>query len=322
MDQVRWGILSGSKFARQYMAPAIHMARRGRLCAIATSSATKAAPFVALSPGLSVMDSYEELINDAYIDAVYIPLPNHLHVEWAIKALEAGKHVLVEKPLDLTVAGYDKVIAARDKSGKVAAEAFMIVHHPQWQKARELYRSGAIGTLKRVDASFSYDNRKEALNIRNRAETGGGALLDIGVYTFGAARYVSGEEPKQILSAQIEREKGVDVWSHVSAQFPSFHFTGMVSMRMAKWQEVTFHGSKGVLRLTAPFNASVFGEAQVIHTRADLTNTLYRYPEDNQYVHQVEAFNQSVLNGVDFPCPLEFTRGTQVMIDDVFSRVG
>ena len=324
MDHVRWGILGAGKFARDHMGPALHMARRGRLAALATSSAEKAAPFTDRSPGLTVHDSYDALLADPGIDAVYIPLPNHLHVDWALKAIAAGKHVLVEKPLGLRAEDFDPVIAARDASGLVVSEAYMIVHHPQWQRARALVRDGAIGPLRRVEGCFSYDNRAATDNIRNRAETGGGAIPDIGVYIYGATRYVTGEEPEAILSTAIERENGVDVWSHVTARFPSFHYTGTVSMRMAPWQEMTFHGEAGLVRLTAPFNPQSFGEARLELHRPDHGTGgpevhAMRFPAANHYVAQVEAFNAAVLDGADWPCPLEFSRGTQAMIDMIFA---
>lgn len=319
-DHIRWGILGASDFARRHMGPALNAGRRGRLAALATSSADKAAMFETFAPGLRVHDSYDALLADPEIDAVYIPLPNHLHVEWTLKALEAGKHVLVEKPMAMTAAEFDPVIAKRDETGLLAAEAYMIVHHPQWQKASQLYREGAIGKLVRVSAAFSYDNRSDGANIRNRADTGGGAVPDIGVYIYGATRFVTGEEPEKILSAEVVRENGVDVWTHITARFPSYHYTGVVSMRMAPWQEVVFHGEGGVIKLTAPFNAQVYGEARVVVQSKDLVETVYRFPAANHYVLQVEAFNASVLDGVDYPCPLEFSRGTQAMIDMVWAK--
>ncbi|AUC54708.1 oxidoreductase [Sagittula sp. P11] len=318
-DHVRWGILGAAKFAREHMGPAINQARRGRLCALATSSEEKAAPFAERAPGLKVHLSYDDLLADPEIDAVYIPLPNHLHVEWTVKALEAGKHVLVEKPLAMQAADFAPVIAARDATGKLAAEAYMVVHHPQWKKAKALYEEGAIGALKRVSVAFSYDNSSDGENIRNRPETGGGAVPDIGVYAYGTVRFVTGEEPQAILSTEIERENGVDVWSHITARFPSFHYTGVVSMRMAPWQEVVFHGDGGVMRLTTPFNAAVYGQAEVEVQGKDLKVTRWRFPSDNHYVHQVEAFNASVLDGAPYPCPLEFSRGTQEMIDMIWA---
>lgn len=319
-DHVRWGILGAAKFAREHMGPAIHAAPRGRLAALATSSPDKAAPFAAMAPGLRVHDSYDALLADPEIDAIYVPLPNHLHVEWALKALEAGKHVLVEKPLAMQAGDFDAVIAKRDETGLLAAEAYMIVHHPQWHKASLLYQEGAIGKLVRVSAAFSYDNREDTGNIRNNPDTGGGAVPDIGVYIYGATRFVTGEEPSEILSAVVERENGVDVWTHITAQFPSFHYTGVVSMRMAPWQEVVFHGEAGVMKLTAPFNAQVYGEARVVVQSKDLVETVYRFPADNHYVHQVSNFNATVLDGAHYPCSLEFCKGTQAMIDMVWAK--
>ncbi|SPF81030.1 Gfo/Idh/MocA family protein [Pseudoprimorskyibacter insulae] len=316
-NHVNWGVLGAAKFAKEHMAPAIHAARRGRLAGLATSSADKAAPFAAMTPDLTVYDSYDAMLADPAIDAVYVPLPNHLHVEWALKAMDAGKHVLVEKPLTLRADQFDEVIAKRDATGLIAAEAFMIVHHPQWHKARELYQSGAIGKLRRVSAAFSYDNRQDTGNIRNRPDTGGGSLPDIGVYVFGSTRFVTGEEPTRILSTEIEYENGVDVWAHVTAEFPSFHYSGVTSMRMTPWQDMTFHGDKGLMRLTAPFNANVYDIAQVELHLPNAERQFYRFPMASHYVNQVEAFNASVLDGADYPCPLEFVRGTQTMIDMV-----
>lgn len=318
-DHVRWGILGAAKFAREHMGPAINAARRGRLAALATSSEEKAAPFAALAPGMKLYLSYDDLLADPNIDAVYVPLPNHLHVEWAVKALEAGKHVLVEKPLAMQASEFDSVIAARDAADKLAAEAYMVVHHPQWQKAKALFEDGAIGQLKRVEAAFSYDNRADVDNIRNNPEAGGGAIPDIGVYTYGTTRFVTGEEPEAILSTCIERENGVDVWSHITARFPSFHYSGVVSMRMAPYQQVTFHGDGGVMRLTTPFNANVYGQAVVEVQNTALEVTTWRFPAANHYVNQVEAFNATVLDGADYPCPLEFSKGTQEMIDMIWA---
>ncbi|MCJ7873829.1 Gfo/Idh/MocA family oxidoreductase [Phaeobacter sp. J2-8] len=321
-DHVRWGVLGAANFARRHMAPAIHLAGRGTLAALATSSADKAAGFQRLNPDLHLFDDYDALLASDTIDAVYVPLPNHLHVEWAEKALRAGKHVLVEKPLAMKAEEFDSVIALRDKTGLVAAEAYMVVHHPRWQKVRELVQGGEIGEIMLWDTVFSYDNRADTGNIRNRADTGGGAIPDIGVYTYGTARFVTGEEPQEILSTAITWENGVDVWSHITAQFPSFHFSGVNSMRMVPRQNVTIQGDKGMISVQAPFNAGVFDQAEVTLDRPGMERVTWRWPGVNHYVHQVENFNASVLDGADYPCPLEFSRGTQAMIDMVFAKAG
>lgn len=318
MTPIRWGILGAANFAKKHMGPAIHAAKGAELRALATSSGEKAADFQAFAPQLQVHDSYDALLADPGIDAVYIPLPNHLHVEWSLKALAAGKHVLCEKPMTLKAGEYDQLIAARDQSGKLAAEAYMIVHHPQFMRARELVRRGAIGNLVHVDATFSFFN-DDATNIRNRPEAGGGGLRDIGVYTFGAARFVTEQEPEAVPYAKLRLENDVDVFAQVAADFPGFTYAATVSMRMFPRQGITFHGDKGVLTLTCPFNANVFDVSELRLENDGLTVVTERWPDVNQYVLQVENFCNSVQTGAEYPCPLEFSRGTQHMMDMVFT---
>lgn len=317
-DHIRWGVLGGAKFAREHMAPALHAAPGGQLAALATRDPAKAAPFRDIAPALRVFDSYDALLADPDIDAVYVPLPNHLHVEWTLKALEAGKHVLTEKPVAMRGGDFDRLIAARDEAGKLAAEAYMIVFHPQWHRVRELIAGGAIGRLVHVTGAFSFDNRADTGNIRNRAETGGGALRDIGVYVIGAARFVTGAEPEEV-GGRIRWENGIDVFSEISARFPSFTYTAYVSIRLQPRQEMVFHGETGVIRVTVPFNAGVFGGPEVELHGPDLTVTTQRFPAARQYDLQVAAFNRAALTGAAYPCPLEFSRGTQEMMDRVFA---
>ncbi|MEX0283501.1 MAG: Gfo/Idh/MocA family protein [Paracoccaceae bacterium] len=311
---VRWGILGAAKFAREHMGLAIHMAKGAELTALATSSPEKAAPFQAFAPGLRVHGDYDALLSDPDIDAVYIPLPNHLHVDWTLRALDAGKHVLCEKPITLHASEFDQLIAKRDETGLLAAEAYMIVHHPQWQLVKQMIADGAIGKLVHVDGKFSFDNRADVDNIRNKADTGGGGLRDIGVYVFGSARYVTGHEPDD-LSARIRWENGIDAFAEVQARFPDFTYSAYVSIRMHPYQEMFLHGEAGAIRLTAPFNARVFGEARVELHKPGLAVETVRFPSANHYELQVEAFGRSIREGAVYPVPLEFSRGTQVMID-------
>ena len=323
---VRWGVLGASNFALQHMARAIHAAEGAELAALATSSAQKAKPFRAFAPGLQVFDTYDALLADASIEAVYIPLPNHLHVEWTKKAMAAGKHVLCEKPIAMQASDIEGLIEARDQSGCFATEAYMIVHHPQWQRAKALFDQGAIGTLIHVDGLFGYDNASDTGNVRNRPETGGGAIPDIGVYTYGSTRWLTGEEPSEITHADIEFENDVDVTSRVSARFPSFSAHWVNSMRIHPVQTMTFVGSKGVMRLTTPFNANVFSQAELeIQTNiptggAMPTTTVERFPGVNQYVLQVQAFGRHIRDGTPYPWTLEDARGTLAMIDAVFAK--
>ena len=322
-NAMRWGILGAANFARQHMAPAIHAARGARLSALATSDPAKADGFKAFCPDLQVHDSYEALLADPGIDAVYVPLPNHLHVEWSLKAMEAGKHVLCEKPMAMAAGEYEALIAARDASGCFATEAYMIVHHPQWQRARALYRDGAIGRLIHAEGLFCYDNASDLGNVRNKPDTGGGGIPDIGVYTYGSTRWLSGEEPDEITHADVDFENGVDVLARVSARFPSFSAHWINSMRMHPFQQMTFVGSEGVIKMTAPFNAGVFGTARLELQRNDAMPPMIteeRFAGVNQYVLQVEAFGAHVREGAEYPWHLEDARGTQELIDAVFAK--
>ncbi|WP_417257739.1 Gfo/Idh/MocA family protein [Celeribacter sp.] len=315
---VKWGVLGAAKFAREFMARAIHEAEGAQLVALATSSAEKAAPFQAFCPELEVFTDYDALLASDSIDAIYIPLPNHLHVEWAHKAMDAGKHVLVEKPIAMTAGEIDGVIAKRDATGLHCAEAYMIAHHPQWARVRALVTEGVIGDLVHVDVAFSYNNAADTGNIRNRADTGGGAAGDIGVYAFGCARLVTGQEPEAITSTRVVREAGVDVTTEITAKFPSFAYHGIISMRMAPYQEARFHGSKGVIVVKTPFNARVAGQAELEIRLSDHTR-IETFPAINHYALQVENFCRTVREGAVYPWDLENAKGTQVMIDAVFA---
>jgi predicted dehydrogenase len=323
MQPVRWGILGAAKFAREHMAPAIHAASGAELYALATSDPEKANGFKAFCPSLKLHSSYEALLADPDVDAVYIPLPNHLHVEWTLKALAAGKPVLTEKPIALNAGDIDRIIAARDKAGLLAAEAYMIVHHPQWQRAKEWLEAGEIGEIVHADAAFSF-RLLDMGNIRNRPDTGGGSLRDIGVYTFGSVRFVTGAEPVTV-EARLIRENGIDTFAHVFATMAGkggrFTYASTTSMRAYNRQVVTVQGSKGMIRLEGGcFNANVNDLAKVeLHVQGNRVIT-DRFPTMNHYRLQVEAFGRSIRDGVAWPCPLEFVRGTQAMMDMAYAN--
>ncbi|MDQ2065806.1 Gfo/Idh/MocA family oxidoreductase [Xinfangfangia sp. CPCC 101601] len=322
MKTIRWGILGAARFAQNHMAPAIHAAHGAELVALATSDPGKAAGFQAFCPSLRLHESYEALLADPEIDAVYVPLPNHLHVAWTLKALRAGKHVLTEKPIALHAGEIDELIAERDRSGLLAAEAFMVVHHPQWQRAKEWLAAGEIGTLRHVDAVFSF-NLTDAGNIRNRPETGGGSLRDIGVYTFGAARFVTGAEPVA-LEARVQRENGIDALAHVFGRMEggghAFTYHSTTGMRLYNRQCVTFQGDKGMIRLEGGcFNANVNDMAEVeLHQQGNRVIS-ERFPAAPQYKLQVEAFGRAIREGGAYPWPLEAAQGTQRMMDRAYA---
>lgn len=318
MASVKWGILGASNFALNRMGPAIHAAHGAELVAVASSSADKVAGFQAYAPAARHIPSYDALLADPGVDVVYIPLPNHLHVDWTLKALAAGKHVLTEKPIAMQAQEIDALIAARDKTGLIAAEAYMIVHHPQWQRAKEWVEAGEIGTLRHVDAQFSF-YQDDAANIRNRPETGGGSLRDIGVYTFGSARFVTGAEPVE-LSSRVVRENDVEIWAQVAATMEGplgrYTYNSMTTMRAFNRQVVTLQGTKGMIRLEGgPFNAGVHDLAEIELHQGMNRVLVERFPTVNQYQVQVEAFCASVRTGAPFAWSLENAKGTQAMID-------
>lgn len=321
-EAVRWGILGASRFAEREMAPALHLARGSRLAALATRDRARAAPFLDRVPDLRVHEGYDGLLADPEVDAVYVPLPHTLHVEWAVRALEAGKHVLVEKPLAMSAAGIAPLIAARDRTGLQAAEAYMIVHHPQWCFVRDLIADGAIGRLRHVDAIFTYDNSADPGNIRNRAATGGGALPDIGVYTIGATRFATGTEPEAITHADIDWEAGCDTLTRISARFPGFTAHWLNSMRILPEQSMLFLGESGVIRLAAPFNAGRFDQARVEWRGRDGVRHARAWPGLDHYVLQVEAFVAAMRGTAPFPWTLEDARGTQRVIDAAYAKAG
>jgi predicted dehydrogenase len=320
MDKVRWGILSAARIAREWVCPGIHASARGVVAAVASRTPGKgealAAPY-----GARTHATYEALLEDPEIDAIYIPLPNGDHVEWTLKALAAGKHVLCEKPIALRAEEIDGLIAARDRSGKLAAEAFMVVHHPQWLRARELVRGGAIGRLRHVQGAFSF-MLLDPTNIRNDASRGGGALRDIGVYPTVTTRFVTGAEPVAVTHAEIDWDMGIDATVRAMAAFPDFHLEFYLSMRMAPRQTMAFHGETGFLTVRAPFNAYAYAD-QVLELRdAEGRITLERFGMADQYRAQADAFNTSVLEGVPYGCTLEFSRGNQVLIDMIYAAAG
>lgn len=318
---VNWAILGGGKFAREHMGPAIHAATGARLAGLATSSAEKAAPFQAFAPDVKIFDTYDAALDDPNIDAVYVPLPNHMHIEWATKALNAGKHVLSEKPVALKAAEIEPLIALRNKTGLHVSEAFMIAHHPQWHRVRHLLADGAIGDLRHVDGVFTYNN-PDLTNVRFDPAKGGGSLPDIGVYTIGGTRIATGQEPLEITHADIDFQGGVDVTARVSARFDGFTAHWVTAMNIHEAQSMTFHGTHGRIHMSAPFNPGKFGEAKVELVQAGGAKRLERWPAVQQYTLQVEAFGAAISEKTPFAWTLEDAQSTQRVIDAIYAAGG
>ena len=321
-NKVRWGVLSTSHFAIAKAVPAMQKGEWNDVMAIASRDRNKAEQ-VAKDLGIrKAYGSYEELLADAEIEAIYNPLPNHMHVPWSMKALEAGKHVLCEKPLSMSVAEARQLIAARDRAGVKIGEAFMVRTHPQWLRTRELVKSGHIGELRSIVGVFSYFNR-DTKNIRNILELGGGALMDIGCYPINTSRFVFGEEPSRVLGVEErDPEMKTDRLSSVILDFPSGHAIFTVSTQLVPYQRMQFLGTKGRIEIEIPFNApndrpcrifvdeggNVFGEN--IRTES--------FPTCDQYTIQGDVFSRTIRENGEVPVPLEDAIKNMAVIDAIF----
>lgn len=316
---LRFGILSTALIGREHLIPAIQTATNASLTAIASRKLSSAKKLAAQTGAPLAFGSYEDMLASDEIDAVYIPLPTSHHVEWSIKAANAGKHVLCEKPISLKATDIKKIISARDKNNVIVSEAFMITYHPQWIKVRELLAKGTIGTLRHVDASFTYFNT-DPKNMRNQTELGGGALPDIGVYPTVAARFATGLEPKRVqASVEFDPKMKTDRYANVLAEFPGFNMTFYISTQMGNRQTMVFHGDKGFIELSAPFNSNLYeGDEIRVHNANHSEARVYRFTGLNQYVLEIEAFAKAVAGKKQPLFSLEDSVLNQRVIDAIY----
>jgi len=310
---VRWGVLGAAKIAVEKVIPAMQQGEWSEVVAMASRDETKARDAAGRLGVARAYGSYEELLADPEIEAVYNPLPNHLHVPWSVRAAEAGKHVLCEKPVALDAAEARTLLEARDRTGVRIQEAFMVHTHPQWVGVRELVRAGRIGSLRAFECHFSFFNR-DPLNIRNRREWGGGALMDIGCYPVHLSRFVFGEEPRRVLGL-VERdpETGVDRLTSAVLEYPSGHATFTCSIQMAFHQRVQLFGTSGRIEVEIPFNAPPDRP-----TRVFVDDETHEFPACNQYTIQGDLFSRAVREDTPQPIPLEDAVANMAVIDAVF----
>jgi predicted dehydrogenase len=312
--KIRFGVLSVAKIGVVKVIPAMQQCAHCEVTAIASRDLGRAQEAAAKLGIANAYGSYEELLADPSIDAIYNPLPNHMHVPWSIRAAEAGKHVLCEKPLGLGVAEVTQMIAARDRAGVKMAEAFMIHVHPQWLRTLEIARSGEIGELRTLHCVFSFFNR-DAANIRNRPEFGGGALMDIGCYPIHASRWVFGTEPRRV-SSRVERDPdfGIDHTISGLLDFPDGQALFTTSMQMNPYQRVQIFGTKGHVEIEIPFNAPPDRETRIfVRTgTADRTET---FPVCDQYTLQGDAFARAILENGEVPVSLENALGNMKVME-------
>jgi predicted dehydrogenase len=320
--KIRWGVLSTANIGLRKVIPAMQLGERTSVDAIASRDLARA-KHAATALGIpTAYGSYEELLADPNIDAIYNPLPNHLHVPWTIKAAEAGKHVLCEKPLSLTAAEAESLLAVRKRTGVKIGEAFMVNCHPQWIRVRELIREGRIGEIRSIMGFFSYTGLDPA-NYRARVECGGGGLMDIGCYLIHASRYAFGQEPARVVGL-IERDPQMKIDRLASAilDFPGGQSVFTCSTQLVPYQRIHFLGARGRIEIEIPFNAPPDRPTRIfIDTSGDLLGggiTTEIFPVCDQYTLQGDAFSKAVLEDGEVPVPVEDSIRNMAVIDAVF----
>src|SRR6202142_3395689 len=315
--KVRWGILGTAKIAVKKVIPAMQKGDCSEVIAIASRDRRRAEQ-IAHELGIAkAYGSYEEVLADPQVEAIYNPLPNHLHVPWSIRAAEAGKHVLVEKPVSLNVAECRTLIEARDRTGVKMGEAFMVRTHPQWIHARDLLRSGEIGRLRCIATAFSFYGRDPA-NVRNILAYGGGGLMDLGCYAVHVAPYFFGAEPTRVVSL-IERdpEFRIDSLASVLLDFPSGQSLFTCSMQMFPHQRVQIIGDQGRIEIEIPFNAPPDRPTRIfVYTAAGVRAE--EFPVCDQYAIQGDLFSKAIRGHGDVPTPLEDSIRNMAVLDAIF----
>lgn len=319
--KIRWGILSTANIGMQKVTPGIQKSAHSEVVAIASRNLSQARAAADKLGIARAYGSYEELFADPEIDAIYNPLPNHLHVPMTVAATKAGKHVLCEKPIALSAA--DAEALRQCPPDRIVLEAFMIRFHPQWERAREIIRSGELGDIRSINAVFTYFNADPS-NVRNKADIGGGGIMDIGCYPITAGRYLFESEPKRVVSL-VERDPGfgTDRLASVMADFGDgrqLSFT--CSTQTTPHQRVQVFGTRAKMDIVIPFNAPPNERTAItIDTGAPFDGSLARreiLPAVDQYTEQAEAFALAVLGEKPLPWGVEDAIASMKVIDAIF----
>lgn len=319
MAKVKWGIISTAKIARDHVIPGMQAGEHCEVYAIASRDLKRAKQVAEELSIPKAYGSYEELFADPDVQAVYNPLPNHLHVSWSIKAAEAGKHVLCEKPLGIDAGDAEKLVKACQEQGVLMMEAFMYRMHPQWVMAKEYVTSGKLGDLKAIQVFFSYTNH-DPNNIRNRPDfAGSGGLMDIGCYPISLSRFLFEDEPKRVVSLVNRDPKlKIDILDSAILDFEKGHATFTCSTQLMGYQRVNIFGTEGRFEIEIPFNAPEYNPTNVYYETAD--DGLEKRTIDTCHQYQIEGdlFSKAILEGGPLPTAPEDAVANMKVIDALF----
>ena len=320
-QRLRWGVLGVAKIATQKVIPAMQRAAGCDVVAIASREPARAQATATALGIRRAHGSYEALLDDPDVDAVYIPLPNHLHVPWTTRAAESGKHVLCEKPIALSADEARTLLGVRDRTGVHIQEAFMIRVHPQWLRARALVEAGDLGDVRAMSGFFSYLNT-DARNVRNVKELGGGGLLDIGCYLVNTARFIFGGEPIRVAGAmELDPTFGVDRLTSMMLDFGGRHAIGTCSTQLQPYQRIQIVGSKGRIEIEIPFNTAPGRPCRLLVDRTgDLGGAGVEVSEldaCDQFTLQAEAFAAAILEKRPQAVALEDAVANMICLDAV-----
>ena len=318
MSKVRWGILSTAKIGIEKVIPAMQHREFCDVTAIASRNIEKAQAAAEQLGIPKSYGSYEELLADPEIDAIYNPLPNHLHVSWSMKALAAGKHVLCEKPIGMTAKEGSELVEAGKKYPQLKLmEAFMYRHHPQWQRAKQILSEGKIGELRTIQSFFSYYNL-DPQNIRNRADVGGGGMMDIGCYTISLSRFMFDAEPKRVMGlVEFDPNLKTDRIASSILEFDRGTATFTCSTQLTPYQRVNIFGTEGRVEIEIPFNAPLESPCKMWHEQAGHIEEII-LDTCNQYSIQGDLFSQAILNDTPVPTPIDDAVCNMDVIEAVF----
>lgn len=318
MSKIRWGILSTARIGTEKVIPAMQQCRFGEVVAIASRSQASADAAAKRLGIPRAHASYEALLTDENVDAIYNPLPNHLHVDWSIKALQAGKHVLCEKPIGMSsVEGQQLVAAGKKHPHLKLMEAFMYRHHPQWQTAKALVQNGSIGELRSIQTAFSYFNDNPA-DIRNRADIGGGGLMDIGCYAISLSRFLFDAEPIRVMGwVEYDPTLKTDRLASAILDFGRGTSTFTCSTQLVPYQRVNIFGTEGRVEIEIPFNAPPDRPCRIWHQKGREQIEEITFAICDQYTIQGDLFSQAILQNTPVPTPIEDAVANMQVIEAV-----